>query len=244
MNAVSDSPQWTLATPMPWEWRRRVPPPYGSEPSHSGRTSGRGANRCLRYGGLVSQVSPGQAHARLLVDLINTRYLGDQSDVLADVGATAWLREHLGRQRRNWSADGLAPLRQLREGLRQAALGNNGMQPDRAAVDEADAVLRSAPIVVNLGSADGDAAMGSTAAEGTIENTVATVARSYLCSQLGGTWPRVKVCAEPGCRWAFLDQSRNGSRRWCDMSECGNRAKNRAWRDRQNRRQPADRPPG
>jgi predicted RNA-binding Zn ribbon-like protein len=36
---------------------------------------------------------------------------------------------------------------------------------------------------------------------------------------------RVHCCANPQCRWLFLDESRNGSRRWCSMAGCGNRAK-------------------
>ena len=37
---------------------------------------------------------------------------------------------------------------------------------------------------------------------------------------------RVKECADDkGCGWLFLDRSRNKSRRWCDMKDCGNRAK-------------------
>lgn len=31
-----------------------------------------------------------------------------------------------------------------------------------------------------------------------------------------------------GCGWLFLDVSRAGNRRWCDMRTCGNRAKVRA----------------
>lgn len=38
---------------------------------------------------------------------------------------------------------------------------------------------------------------------------------------------RVKECSGPGCTWLFVDQSRNHSRRWCDMAVCGNRAKAR-----------------
>ena len=38
---------------------------------------------------------------------------------------------------------------------------------------------------------------------------------------------RVRECAGPGCAWLFLDMSRNCSRRWCDMADCGNRAKAR-----------------
>ena len=36
---------------------------------------------------------------------------------------------------------------------------------------------------------------------------------------------RVKECATDNCTWVFLDASKNRSRRWCEMKECGNRAK-------------------
>ena len=36
---------------------------------------------------------------------------------------------------------------------------------------------------------------------------------------------KVKACADPACGWLFLDISRNNRRRWCDMQDCGNRAK-------------------
>jgi predicted RNA-binding Zn ribbon-like protein len=35
----------------------------------------------------------------------------------------------------------------------------------------------------------------------------------------------IKACADPACGWLFLDSSRNKRRRWCDMQDCGNRAK-------------------
>jgi predicted RNA-binding Zn ribbon-like protein len=38
---------------------------------------------------------------------------------------------------------------------------------------------------------------------------------------------RVKRCASEECGWFFLDVSKNKSRRWCDMNECGNRMKAR-----------------
>ena len=41
---------------------------------------------------------------------------------------------------------------------------------------------------------------------------------------------RVKECG--GCTWLFLDASRNRSRRWCDMRDCGNRSKVRRFRAR------------
>lgn len=42
----------------------------------------------------------------------------------------------------------------------------------------------------------------------------------------------LKRCASPDCGWFFLDTSRNKSRHWCSMAECGNRAKARRHRAR------------
>ncbi len=43
---------------------------------------------------------------------------------------------------------------------------------------------------------------------------------------------RLKVCEADDCGWLFVDASRNRSRRWCDMSDCGNLAKVRRFRAR------------
>jgi len=43
---------------------------------------------------------------------------------------------------------------------------------------------------------------------------------------------RIRRCAADDCRMVFHDESRTGSRRWCSMSRCGNRAKVRAFRVR------------
>jgi predicted RNA-binding Zn ribbon-like protein len=39
----------------------------------------------------------------------------------------------------------------------------------------------------------------------------------------GADLRRVKRCA--GCPWVFVDRSKNGSRRWCAMDDCGTHAK-------------------
>jgi len=49
------------------------------------------------------------------------------------------------------------------------------------------------------------------------------------------TWSdvdRVRLCRADDCGWLFVDASRNRSRRWCDMSDCGNRAKAQRYRAR------------
>ena len=44
------------------------------------------------------------------------------------------------------------------------------------------------------------------------------------------TSPRLtRLGSCPSCGWFFLDQTKNGSRRWCSMATCGNSAKSRAY---------------
>ncbi len=52
---------------------------------------------------------------------------------------------------------------------------------------------------------------------------------------------RVRQCADTlyGCGWLFVDTTRNRSRRWCDMRDCGNRAKVRRFLERQRQRRGA-----
>jgi predicted RNA-binding Zn ribbon-like protein len=38
---------------------------------------------------------------------------------------------------------------------------------------------------------------------------------------------RTRICAGTKCGWIFVDRSRGGRRRWCDMATCGNAAKSR-----------------
>ena len=58
-----------------------------------------------------------------------------------------------------------------------------------------------------------------------------TVVHSASTLLTGGPLDRVKGCAS--CRFHFLDESKNRSRRWCSMEDCGKESKMRryvAWR--------------
>jgi predicted RNA-binding Zn ribbon-like protein len=48
-----------------------------------------------------------------------------------------------------------------------------------------------------------------------------------------GPLDRLKTCGN--CRWLFLDQSRNHSRRWCSMEECGIEMKHARFVERRRR---------
>jgi predicted RNA-binding Zn ribbon-like protein len=51
------------------------------------------------------------------------------------------------------------------------------------------------------------------------------VAESAADALVLGELARVHRCADTRCTRVFLDATKNGRRRWCDMAACGNRAK-------------------
>jgi predicted RNA-binding Zn ribbon-like protein len=58
------------------------------------------------------------------------------------------------------------------------------------------------------------------------------ITRSAVTLLTSGRLHRVRQCAGESCTWLFLDTSRNGLRRWCDMKACGNRNKVQRFRKR------------
>jgi predicted RNA-binding Zn ribbon-like protein len=60
-----------------------------------------------------------------------------------------------------------------------------------------------------------------------LDTMLAEVARDAAELLTSKELDRVRLCASEGCAWAFVDLSKNRSRRWCDMKDCGNQAKAR-----------------
>ena len=58
------------------------------------------------------------------------------------------------------------------------------------------------------------------------------IVRSAAEVLTAGPLERLKSCNGEACGWVFLDQTRNGRRRWCEMEVCGSRAKMRRFRAR------------
>jgi predicted RNA-binding Zn ribbon-like protein len=58
------------------------------------------------------------------------------------------------------------------------------------------------------------------------------IVRSAADMLLTAPLQRLKACAGVHCGWLFLDETRNGRRRWCEMAVCGSRAKMRRHRSR------------
>jgi predicted RNA-binding Zn ribbon-like protein len=78
---------------------------------------------------------------------------------------------------------------------------------------------------------DGDRVVLETpAAADDLERPFAPVVRAAVDLLTGDQAPLVGACADQTCGWLFLDTTRNRTRRWCVMKECGNRNKVRRFR--------------
>ncbi|MGL6236255.1 MAG: CGNR zinc finger domain-containing protein [Segniliparus sp.] len=66
--------------------------------------------------------------------------------------------------------------------------------------------------------------------EGGASEALATIALHAV--RLFGSDAPLRQCGADNCTRIFVDRSRRGDRRWCDMARCGNRDKARAHRAR------------
>jgi predicted RNA-binding Zn ribbon-like protein len=127
----------------------------------------------------------------------------------------------------------LARARELRESLHAlfSAVAEQKAPPAAALAVLADhlgAGFARARLVLHDGTLRW--APGAVAALDDVTRELARAAASLVGSD---SLSRVRACAAEDCRWWFIDDTRNHSRRWCDMKTCGNRAKLRRYRARQ-----------
>lgn len=154
----------------------------------------------------------------LIRDFVNTAELEEGRDELEQ-----WLADHHGRQ-----VDAVQA-RAVREALRELLRSNNGVAIDLASPsDTLDAAARREGL--RVGFHDGSIRLIARAGHdvGPLGLVLAAVAEAMA----DGSWMRLKACRSDTCRWAFVDNARNRSRHWCDMSVCGNRQKVRTFRSR------------
>jgi predicted RNA-binding Zn ribbon-like protein len=122
--------------------------------------------------------------------------------------------------------------REAREAIR-ALIG-------RGAVDEPLTSGDLAPLEEILGrsqprldvAADGRVRLGPALPAETLADGLLALLLIIRDAQADGSWDRLKLCANPDCRWAFYDRSHSRRGAWCDMASCGNRLKNRNLRAR------------
>jgi predicted RNA-binding Zn ribbon-like protein len=142
---------------------------------------------------------------------------------------TAWIEEQGARP----TEAALGRARDVREAIRQLLIANNHQPTER----DPHPVLRQAADAarLTLDLRGVELVPRATGVDGALGRVLAIA----FTSMRDGTWPRLKVCRNHDCRWAFYDYSRNRSASWCSMQLCGNRTKTRTYRRRRASAAPA-----
>lgn len=174
-----------------------------------------------------------QGAGRLSLDFIRTlRHRGtpDAVEELPDArAAAAWITQFGPCPATGETGETTAATaRRLREAVYElitAARGPDGIGScpagAREVVNEIASLPEPAPQLTPSGRLRWEAA-------DPVAATLALVARDALDLVATPAITQVRDCANPECRAMFLDSSRPGTRRWCSMSTCGNRAKKAA----------------
>jgi len=179
----------------------------------------------------------------LCLGFANTRYNrgGDApTEILADLDAVlVWCRSAAllsagGEKalRRLWRDDaaGAEAFRQAlaaREAIYRIFFSTaEGAAPTPADLEALNRGLRAAPERIGVAHAgSGFAWRVSLIEQPSVPALLAPVLWSAANLLTGPRLARVRHCANERCLWLFLDDSKGGTRRWCSMSACGNRAK-------------------
>jgi predicted RNA-binding Zn ribbon-like protein len=142
----------------------------------------------------------------------------------------AWLTGHgLPGGDTSLVPEDLKKAREVREALRALALANNGAPLDTAATKTLDQIAADSRLSVRFGQ-DGTSHLEPDG--GGLAAALAHILANVHTAMVDGTWPRLKACHNDACRWIFYDHSKNRSGTWCSMSDCGDKLKARAYRQR------------
>jgi predicted RNA-binding Zn ribbon-like protein len=124
-------------------------------------------------------------------------------------------------------AEGLAETTELREAIYRLATARiQGTAARSADRDLLNSTAAAPPVTPRLRE-DGAIARG-----GELSAVRSTIARATIELLGAAAAAQLKACGAAPCTRIYLDSSRRGDRRWCDMRECGNRAKAASYRKR------------
>ena len=177
----------------------------------------------------VTPAAPGELELVRAFLSIHDHVYGTRDSLPPETSTIAWWLAERGLIDRATPPDE-ADLRladEVLEALRSRVRENMGADRDPRAIAVLDDAARRTGLSVRFGN---DGLMPTT--DG-VRGAVGRILAIAFLSELDGTWSRFKECSSPVCRSVFWDRSKNRSGRWCTMKDCGNRAKVRAYRERE-----------
>lgn len=167
---------------------------------------------------------------KLVQDFVNTTDLESSEDDWTDPGAfSKWAAENGLPAATETSDADLVWAREVREALRVTIEVNNGHEPDPSAARILEEAGERARFSMCF---DPECSARLEPKASGVDATIGAVLVEVYKAMENGTWSRMKACGRDSCRWAFYDNARNRSAKWCSMATCGNREKAKSYRAR------------
>lgn len=181
-----------------------------------------------------------------VLDLVNTldwrfresgpeELLNTYADLLRFAEQSALLKPRRSQQLRHASPSQAAQALQSAKDLRETAATilyaiMDERTPPAAAIKRLDHYLQAAQATRKLHWNQSRIELSWPATETNPQLPTWLLAQSAADLLTTGKAEKIRACANPECRWLFLDTSKNHLRRWCDMKLCGNRMKARRFK--------------
>lgn len=138
-----------------------------------------------------------------------------------------------GRRHPHQAASVLGRAREFREALNSLAESiEKDRHPQSAVLDTISSYLAAAYANGRLVPHDGGLQWVASA-DDAVERVLWEIGRAAGRLILSPRLSKIRACAAADCGWWFVDDTKNHSRRWCDMKLCGNRDKVRRFRQKQ-----------
>jgi predicted RNA-binding Zn ribbon-like protein len=171
---------------------------------------------------------------RLCLDFVATiakRDRGDRELLTDPAQLLTWCRvADLPVPREQLTAAHVDQARELREAIHRLARSRvDGRSPSGTDIDLVNAAAQAASPTPML-APDGLTALP--AAQAPLASILSLIARDTIDLFTGPYALRIRECVAPDCSLFFVDRSRPGSRRWCAMAACGEKASSATYRQR------------
>ena len=172
------------------------------------------------------RAAPGELE--MVRQLINSRSIQRGTDELTSIDAlAAWLHNHdFNVDTTSLTDDSLQLFLRIREGLRALVMVNSGEPPEKTALKGMESVAQRLGLGFQVGS---DGSLSAVPSGNGLERAAGKLLLIAYRSMIDGTWARLKACSSDSCRYAFYDNSKNRTGKWCSMAVCGNRNKVRKY---------------
>lgn len=167
--------------------------------------------------------------AAMLVNTLPAASRSHEDELVAPADLVSFLDAEEFTGSRSGTGEELEAVRALRPRLRGIWLAERD-----DAVDGVNALLREGAALPQLQRHDGfDWHIHATESDAPVVTRLQVEAAMAFVDVLrSDEWNRMRECAAPDCAAVLVDLSRNRSKRYCDVGNCGNRMNVNAYRER------------